>query len=688
LESFEKIRVLGVGGTGIVYELLHKNNGKRYALKEIEIKNAKQREMAISEAGMLKDIMENISHPNILHIEKVFQVGSKFYLVFPLCTGGELYEHIVARGHLTEYDAARITHDLISGLSALHSCGVLHLDIKPENLLFENNNENALIKITDFGISRIFSQASNHNNNMMSPTPSTSVSLPSVVVPRNSIATTTTSTSIAATSTSTVSPNIQGLAGASTIEFLFEKFLERRSIFEKNKFIDFHSIKGTIGYMSPELILMNYSSKAADVFAAGVVVYILLCGRPPFGGENDQIVLLNTVRGNYNKTNSRYYAISEEARDLIDKMLKLNPLERITCEEILEHPWIQQVIQLQQQQQQQQQQQLSQLQQESRQSSQSGLQSEIDGVLPSASSSSSSFQQTKNLSIHSPITPTKPISLRGASDNSPNHPRTPLTNNDLGESVKALSKHVSKMRSQKMATNLTRLISFMGKNQTASSLSDKSSKSDHNNNNNRHISLTEKYLKPKKVVISTSSDQLLSPPVAPSPVAPLTLKETTETSQSSLSRSHSSLSSAATTAASSSSIPSGLSPLPPSLTAPDRLPIPQTEKQDREEELMILLNKDLRDAMSNVFLKLNSASASSGNTAASVDRSGGGGGEEEENHSHDLTNSTTLGLTIEQFLIILHHFHFTPTPPSPSPGNHPVSSTIQRTNVAAILFCR
>jgi serine/threonine protein kinase len=685
LESFEKIRVLGVGGTGIVYELLHKNNGKRYALKEIEIKNAKQREMAISEAGMLKDIMENISHPNILHIEKVFQVGSKFYLVFPLCTGGELYEHIVARGHLTEYDAARITHDLISGLSALHSCGVLHLDIKPENLLFENNNENALIKITDFGISRIFSQASNHNSNnsMMSPTPSTSVSLPSVV-PRNSIATTTTSTS-----TSTVSPNIQGLAGASTIEFLFEKFLERRSIFEKNKFIDFHSIKGTIGYMSPELILMNYSSKAADVFAAGVVVYILLCGRPPFGGENDQIVLLNTVRGNYNKTNSRYYAISEEARDLIDKMLKLNPLERITCEEILEHPWIQQVIQLQQQQQQQQQQ-LLQLQQESRQSSRSGLQSEIDAVLPS----SSSFQQTKNLSIHSPITPTKPISLRGASDNSPNHPRTPLTNNDLGESVKALSKHVSKMRSQKMATNLTRLISFMGKNQTASSLSDKSSKSDHNNNNNnRHISLTEKYLKPKKVVVSTSSDQLLSPPVASSPVAPLTLKETTETSQLSLSRSHSSLSSAAATAtvtsSSSLSIPSGLSPLPPSLTAPDRLPIPQTEKQDREEELMILLNKDLRDAMSNVFLKLNSASsASSGNSTVSVDRSGGGGGEEEENHSHDLTSSTTLGLTIEQFLIILHHFHFTPTPPSPSPGNHPVSSTIQRTNVAAILFCR
>jgi serine/threonine protein kinase len=681
LESFEKIRVLGVGGTGIVYELLHKSNGKRYALKEIEIKNAKQREMAISEAGMLKDIMENIVHPNILHIEKVFQVGSKFYLVFPLCTGGELYEHIVARGHLTEYDAARITHDLISGLHALHSCGVLHLDIKPENLLFENNNDNAIIKITDFGISRIFSQASNNNNTNSVMSPSTATSSTSVAVafpPRNSIATTTTSTSIAATSTTSISPNIQGLTGITTTnEFSFEKFLERRIAFEKNKFIDFHSIKGTIGYMSPELILMNYSSKAADVFASGVVVYILLCGRPPFGGENDQQVLLNTVKGNYNKTNSRYHAISEEARDLIDKMLKLNPLERITCEEILEHPWIQQVIQLQQQ------------QQQSRQSSQSSLQSEIDGLSPIASSSSSSFQQTKNLSIQSPVTPTK----RGTSDNnnnnSPNPPRTPLTNNDLGESLKALSKHVSKMRSQKMATNLTRLISYMGKNQTSGNLSEKSSKSEHTGNN-RHISLTEKYLKPKKVASTSSEQQLGSPSVstsAPSPVAPLTLKETTtETTNQSLARSPKSHSSASSSS-SSSTVPSGLSPLPPSLTAPDSLPtIPQTEKQDREEELMILLNKDLRDAMSNVFLKLNSASFGGVNNA-SVDRTGGGG-EEDENHSHDLTNSTTLGLTIEQFLIILHHFHFTPTPPSPSPGNHPVSSTIQRTNVAAILFCR
>lgn len=57
---------------------------------------------AISEAAMLKEIMETVSHPNILHIERVFQVGSKFYLVFPICGGGELYEHVIKRGHFDE----------------------------------------------------------------------------------------------------------------------------------------------------------------------------------------------------------------------------------------------------------------------------------------------------------------------------------------------------------------------------------------------------------------------------------------------------------------------------------------------------------------------------------------------------------------------------------------------------------
>ena len=121
--------MLGVGGTGIVYELLHKSDGRRFAMKEMEIKNRIQMQMAIKEAELLKDIVENVHHPNILQIEKVFQVGSKFYLVFPLCTGGELYEYIIKRGSFTEHDAACLIRQIISGLHALHRHNILHLGI-------------------------------------------------------------------------------------------------------------------------------------------------------------------------------------------------------------------------------------------------------------------------------------------------------------------------------------------------------------------------------------------------------------------------------------------------------------------------------------------------------------------------------------------------------------------------------
>eukprot|EP01031_Cornospumella_fuschlensis_P036295 gene36295-44032_t len=106
LSSYEKVKVLGVGAQGTVYELRSLQTGQLYALKEMEIKNEKQMSLAVSEATLLKNIVENVQHPNLMCIEKVFQVGSKFYLVFPLCQGGELYEAVVARGHFSEHDTA------------------------------------------------------------------------------------------------------------------------------------------------------------------------------------------------------------------------------------------------------------------------------------------------------------------------------------------------------------------------------------------------------------------------------------------------------------------------------------------------------------------------------------------------------------------------------------------------------
>lgn len=263
-------------------------------MKEMEIKNKAQMNMAIQEAEMLKDIMENISHPNIMHIEKVFQVGSKFYLVFPLCTGGELYEHIIRKGHFTEEDAALLTKDLITGLHALHEHDILHLDIKPENLLFESDAPDAKIKITDFGLSKMFSNSNNESD-------------------RES-----------------------GSSKMPTMAELEEKLRQ----FQESGVLNRERLRGTVGYMSPELILVGHCSKATDVFAAGVVLYILLCGHPPFQSKSNREVLEKTARGAYRMDGEEWDDISDDAKDLVRRMLIVDPSQRITTTEILNHPWI------------------------------------------------------------------------------------------------------------------------------------------------------------------------------------------------------------------------------------------------------------------------------------------------------------------------------------------------------------
>jgi serine/threonine protein kinase len=370
LEDFEKVKVLGVGGTGIVYELLHKSNGQRYAMKEMEIKNKSQMQMAISEAEMLKDIMENVSHPNVMHIEKVFQVGSKFYLVFPLCTGGELYEHIIRRGHFTERDAAIITRDLISGLNSLHSHDILHLDIKPENLLFDTMGEDAKIKITDFGLSKLF------NDTMQQQQKS---------------------------------------------RFSMALMDEKLRMFLETGELNRDKLRGTIGYMSPELILCGHCCKGTDIFAAGVVLYILLCGRPPFNSKSNREVLERTARGQYSMVGAEWDEVSEEAKDLVRKMLMVNPDDRFSCEQILQHPWLKQ------------------------------LDEEVDD-------SSLSSQSSSTLSTALSPTYTKTLSLSSTRRITANSGHS---GPNLASALRLLSGHVRQRQSEKLASSMTRLVSIM-----------------------------------------------------------------------------------------------------------------------------------------------------------------------------------------------------------------------------------
>ena len=107
-------------------------------------------------------------------------------------------------------------------------------------------------------------------------------------------------------------------------------------IYEKNK-----SEKKVIGssyYIAPEVLVENYNEKC-DLWSCGVILYILLSGKPPFGGKSDEIILEKIKIGKYNMEIKEFENISNEAKDLIQKLLEKNPKKRLSASIALKHAW-------------------------------------------------------------------------------------------------------------------------------------------------------------------------------------------------------------------------------------------------------------------------------------------------------------------------------------------------------------
>uniref|UniRef100_A0A8C1SME4 Protein kinase domain-containing protein n=1 Tax=Cyprinus carpio TaxID=7962 RepID=A0A8C1SME4_CYPCA len=97
---------------------------------------------------------------------------------------------------------------------------------------------------------------------------------------------------------------------------------------------------GTPGYLSPEVLRKDPYGKAVDLWACGVILYILLVGYPPFWDEDQHRLYQQIKAGAYDFPSPEWDTVTPEAKDLINKMLTINPSKRITAAEALKHPWI------------------------------------------------------------------------------------------------------------------------------------------------------------------------------------------------------------------------------------------------------------------------------------------------------------------------------------------------------------
>ena len=262
-DKYQKEKELGSGSYGHVYRVKNKITGETRACKQM----AKGKISDMNKFNLEINIMSKTDHPSIIKLYEIYEDTRNIYLVMEECTGGELFDRIldhIQKGKMySEKDAANIFKQLMSAIAYCHSNQICHRDLKPENMLYSTKEDNSLIKVIDFGLSRIVT----------------------------------------------------------------EKQMKTKV--------------GTAYYVSPEVLNGNYDDRC-DIWSAGVILYILLSGEPPFNGPNDNEIYRKICKMHFEFPKEKWCKISKDAIDLIKKMLTPEA-KRLTAQEVLEHPWFKKV---------------------------------------------------------------------------------------------------------------------------------------------------------------------------------------------------------------------------------------------------------------------------------------------------------------------------------------------------------
>ncbi|KAI8846530.1 kinase-like domain-containing protein [Chytridium lagenaria] len=153
-KAYHVVRRIGEGTYGVVSECVELSSGFTYAMKSICKKRFGDNSRIADFARREIEILETLPpHPNIIHMKEWFETSEKFYMVFELATGGELFDRIAKKEFYTEAEAADVIFELLHGLSHLHKHNIVHRDIKPENILYKTSDDASTLLLADFGVS-------------------------------------------------------------------------------------------------------------------------------------------------------------------------------------------------------------------------------------------------------------------------------------------------------------------------------------------------------------------------------------------------------------------------------------------------------------------------------------------------------------------------------------------------------
>ena len=294
LQFYKYGRLIGQGAFGKVNLGLNILTGRIVAVKSFNKNNSELTGDNMKKIKYETDLMKKLNHPNITKILEMFEDEKFFLIIMEYINGGNLFSFVKKRRKLSEKTAKFLFRQIILGIKYIHEQNIVHRDIKLENLLIDLNNN---VKICDFGIGR--------------------------------------------------------------------------KIANKNQLL--YDQCGTLMYMAPEILLSTkekgYEGFPVDIWSSGISLYIMLSGTLPFNYKNkkhkknenndeeeeDEEESISSSKSKSKKNDDDNFElqynivykepkhidnISDEARDLLKGLLNKDPKKRLTCEQILNHPWL------------------------------------------------------------------------------------------------------------------------------------------------------------------------------------------------------------------------------------------------------------------------------------------------------------------------------------------------------------
>lgn len=160
--AIKTLRRIGTSSSALSSGLPRTKSGEKSTAAAVMGIPTWRRQVSVSDALLTNEILvmrrivENVSpHPNVIDLYDVYEDSNGVHLVLELCSGGELFDRIVAQDRYTETEAAAVVHQIAAGLEAIHRANIVHRDLKPENCLFLDVRKDSPLKIMDFGLSSV-----------------------------------------------------------------------------------------------------------------------------------------------------------------------------------------------------------------------------------------------------------------------------------------------------------------------------------------------------------------------------------------------------------------------------------------------------------------------------------------------------------------------------------------------------